>query len=136
WFGRGTVLFELIRRYEESIPAYDKALSLEPDLVGAEGARLHSKMHICDWLNFHTECAHLISCVKNGKANTAPFSFLGISSSSDDQLQCAKLGFAERYPSSQKLIVRGEHYKHDRIRVAYVSADFHQHATSHLTPIM
>ena len=90
-------------------------------------------MHICDWINFDTECAHLISSVKNKKANTNPFAFLGISSSSDDQLQCAKSWVAEKHPASHKSIWRGEHYRHDRIRVAYVSADFHQHATSYLT---
>ena len=89
-------------------------------------------MHICDWINFDIECAHLTSSVRNKKANTEPFAFLGISSSPDDQLQCAKLWVAEKYPPFQKPIWRGEHYRHDRIRVAYVSADFHQHATSYL----
>jgi protein O-GlcNAc transferase len=131
WLGRGNVLCEL-KRYDEAFAAYDKALALKPDLVSTEGARLHAKMHICDWINFDTECAHLISSVKNRKANTAPLAFLGISSSSDDQLQCSKLWIAEKCPPSQKPIWGGEHYRHDRIRVAYVSADFHQHATSSL----
>ena len=32
-------------------------------------------MHICDWSNFDTECAHLISSVRNGKANTSHLLF-------------------------------------------------------------
>ena len=131
WLGRGNVFVDL-KRYDEAFAAYDKALALKPDLVGAEGARLHAKMHICDWINFDSECAHLISSVKNRKANTSPFAFLAISSSSDDQLQCAKLWVAEKYPPSQKPIWQGEHYRHDRIRVAYVSADFREHPVSHL----
>ena len=131
WLGRGHVFCEL-KRDDEAFAAYDKALTLKPELVGAEGIRLHTKMHICDWINFDIECAHLTSSVKNKKANTDPFAFLGISSSPDDQLQCAKLWIAEKCPPSQKPIWRGEHYRHDRIRVAYVSADFHEHATSYL----
>ena len=66
------------------------------------------------------------------KANSNPFALLGISSSSDDQFRCAKLWVAEMYPPSQKPIWRGEQYRHDRIRIGYVSADFRQHATSYL----
>jgi predicted O-linked N-acetylglucosamine transferase (SPINDLY family) len=128
---RGNVLRDL-KRPAEALASYDKALALTPDSVGAEGMRVHTKMHICDWINFDSECAHLISSVKHRTANTIPFAFLGISSSSDDQLQCAKLWVTEKCPPSQKPIWRGEHYRHDRIRVAYVSADFHQSATSYL----
>ena len=128
---RGNALKDL-KRLDEALVSYDKALSLEPDLVGAEGARLHAKMHLCDWINFDTECAHLISSVKNRKANTPPFVFLGISSSPDDQLQCAKLWVAEKYPPSKRSIWQGEQYRHDRIRVAYVSADFREHPVSYL----
>src|SRR5215475_7696314 len=131
WLGRGNVFYDL-KRYDEAIAAYDKALALKPDIVGAEGARLHTKMLICDWVNFDSECAHLITSVRDGKTNTSPFAFLGISSSSDEQLQCANLWVAKKVPPSQKPIWRGEHYRHDRIRIAYVSADFHQHATSYL----
>ena len=89
-------------------------------------------MHLCDWSNFDAECTHLISSVRDGKVITEPFSFLAIPSSPDDQLQCAKLWIAEKYPPSQKPIWRGEQYRHDRIRIAYVSADFREHPVSHL----
>jgi protein O-GlcNAc transferase len=131
WLGRGHVFFYL-KRYDEAFAAYDKALALKPDLVSAEGSRLHTKMHLCDWSNFDTEGIHLISSVRNGKVNTVPFPFLAIPSSPEDQLQCAKLWIAEKCPPSQKPIWRGEQYRHDRIRIAYVSADFQQHATSYL----
>jgi len=131
WLGRGNVFCQL-KRYDDAFLPYDRALALKPDLVGTEGARLHIKMQICDWINFDTECAHLTSSVKNNKANTAPYAFLGISSSPEDQLQCAKLWVAEQYPH-QKSIWQGERYNHDRIRVAYLSADFCQHPASILT---
>ena len=131
WFGRGNV-FNDLKRHHEALAAFDKALSMKPGLTGLEGLRLHAKMHLCDWTNLDTECAHLISSVKKGNANTVPFAFLGISPSPYDQLQCAKLWVAEEYPPSQKPLWQGEHYRHARIRIAYVSADFHQHATSYL----
>jgi protein O-GlcNAc transferase len=132
WLGRGNIFCDL-KRYDEAFVAFDKALSLKPGLTGLEGLRFHVKMHLCDWADFDTECAHLISSVKNGNANTVPFAFLGISPFPYDQLQCAKLWVAEKFPPSQKPIWREERYKHDRIRVAYVSGDFREHAVSYLT---
>ena len=129
WLGRGNVFREL-KRYNEAFAAYDKALALKPDLVGVEGSRLHAKMHLCDWNNFDAECTHLIASVRNGNANTLPFSFLALPSSAEDQFQCAKLWTANKCPPSDKPIWQGERYNHSRIRVAYASADFHTHATS------
>jgi len=132
WLGRGSIFLEL-KRYDEAFGAYDKALALKPDLEGAEGYRLHTKMHLCNWRNFDAECAHLISAVSNGNANTSPFALIGISSSSEEQLQCAKLWVANRYPASDRALWQGERQDHDRIRVAYVSSDLRDHPVAHLT---
>ena len=128
---RGNALKDL-KRHADALASYDKAFALKPDLAAVEGLRLHTKMHLCDWSNFDNECAHLISAVRNGKVNTPPFPFLAVPSSSDDQLRCAKLYIANKYPPSDKPIWQGERYNHDRIRVAYVSADFRQHPVSFL----
>jgi protein O-GlcNAc transferase len=131
WLGRGNALNDL-KRLDEAVASYDKALSHRPDLAGMEGERLHTKMRLCDWTHFDAESAHLTSAVRDEKANTAPFAFVGVSSSPKDQLQCAKLWVAEKFPPSQMMRWQGERYRHDRIRVAYVSADFRQHPGSFL----
>jgi predicted O-linked N-acetylglucosamine transferase (SPINDLY family) len=48
-----------------------------------------------------------------------------------DQLRAAETWVAERCPEMPALW-RGERYRYDRIRVAYLSADFHSHATAYL----
>ena len=125
YYNRGNALLDL-KRAEEALASYDRAIALKPDFTEVEGPRLSAKMRICDWSNFDTECAHLISSVKNGNLNATPFAFLAISSSSDDQLRCAKLLISNKYPPSEKPIWQGKRYDHDRIRVAYLSADFRQ----------
>ena len=130
WLGRGNV-FNKLKRYDEAFAAYDKALALKHDLTYAEGARLLSKMQLCDWSDFDAESAHLISSVRSGTP-AVPFSLLAIPFSIEDQLQSATLWTANECPLFEKLIWQGERYDHDRIRVAYLSADFHQHATSYL----
>lgn len=131
WFGRGAVLSDH-KRYDEALADYDKVLSLKPGLMSAEGARLHVKMHICDWSNHDAECVRLVSSVRNNKAITAPFVFLGVSTSAEDQLQCAKSWVAEKFPPASNPIWRGERYDHEKIRIAYVSADFYEHPVSFL----
>jgi len=126
WLGRANVLFGL-KKYEEAVAAYDNALARKPDLIGVEGLRLHAKAQLCDWSNVEGESRHLVSAIKGGKPNTGPFQFLVVSSSPEDQLQCAKLWAAARFPLVASPLWQGERYDHERPRIAYLSADFRQH---------
>jgi len=131
WLGLGNMFLEL-ERYDEAFSAYDKALSIRPDFDEVEGLCLHTKMHLCDWKNFDSARAHLSSSVREGALAISPFVLLAISSSPEEQLECGKLFTVKRYPESGEPIWRGERYDHDRIRVAYVSADFREHAMPYL----
>ncbi len=131
WLGRGNVFNER-KDYNQAFSAYNKALKLAPELDTVEGARLHSKMHLCDWSNFVEDYAHLILSLRKDYLATAPFPFLAMPSSAEQQLRCAELFIKKKHPASDKPLWHGEIYRHDKIRIAYVSADFHQHATSYL----
>ena len=130
WLGRGNVLSEL-RRLDQAITAYDKAFIIEPDLPFAEGSRLEAKLHCCDWSDFPAERDRLVASVKN-LIPTPPFAFLAVSTSAAEQLLCAKLYIKSKFPPSEHPVWTGERYRHDRIRLGYFSADFHEHATAYL----
>lgn len=130
WLGRGSVLSDH-KRYAEAAADFSKALELKPDIVGLEGERLHAKMHICDWANFDAHSTHLIEAVRAGKANTAPFPFLAVSSSAEDQMHCATRWSAERF-EQQDIRTKSAARDHDKIRIAYLSADFYEHPVSYL----
>jgi protein O-GlcNAc transferase len=131
WLFQGDVLSEL-KRYDEALAAYHKAFVLKPNAPNAEGSRLHCKMQICDWRDFAAERRRLAASVDKGNNNSPIFAWLVMSASPERQLQYARQWTARTYPASRESIWRGEHYRHDKIRVAYVSADFHEHATAHL----
>ena len=131
WLGRGNVLADL-KRYDEAFAAYDKALSIKPDLEGVEGARLHAKLHLCNWAGLETEISNLTASIKAGKANSVPFALLSLTDSPDDHLRCASAWVTAKNPQSSELIWKGAIYKHQKIRLGYVSADFHKHATAYL----
>jgi protein O-GlcNAc transferase len=131
WNGCANILSQL-KRYDGALIAYDRALALDPDLIGVEGKRLHAKMHLGIWKNFDVECSRIILSVRNGIPVTQPFPFLALPSSSEDQLKCTKVWVNKEFPISNKPLWRGEIYDHTRIRVAYVSADFRDHHVSYL----
>ena len=60
-----------------------------------------------------------------------PFVVLGIPSTPIQQQRCARRYCRDTFPGPTPLWT-GERYAHDRIRIGYFSADFHNHATAHL----
>ena len=80
-----------LKRPEDALASYDKAIALKPDLAELEGLRLHTKMHLCDWSNFDAEYAHLILSVRNGNVNTHLsyfWAFLHLPTTSSDARNC------------------------------------------------
>ena len=131
WLGRGNML-SAFSRYDEAFAAYEKAVTLKPDVNYAMGARLFSKLNLCNWQNLQAEIAQLLSMIRSGRLRASmPFYLLPIRSSADDQLQCARQEAEDH--ARCPYIWAGEVYRHDRIRVAYLSSDFGEHAVAYLT---
>jgi protein O-GlcNAc transferase len=126
---RGVALL-LLSDYPGAFDACDKALAIDPDLEYLEGNRLYAKQLSCNWDGLDADSAHLIAAVRNGRPAADPFYLLATPSSPADQLQCAEL-YVRNRPSFAPLW-HGEVYSHDRIHIAYLSADFHEHATAYL----
>jgi protein O-GlcNAc transferase len=128
---RANVLLRL-KRYEEAIGDLERLLRLAPDFPYARGMLLHTKMQLCDWRAFAAELAAVLADVRAGKAASPPFALLAESAAAGDQLLCAQAWVGEKCPPAQVPVYRGDKYRHDRIRIAYVSADFGEHPTSYL----
>jgi protein O-GlcNAc transferase len=130
WAGLGDILM-VVSRHREAFAAFDKALAIKPGLRNVEGSRLFAKMHLCNWTDLDTDIEHLLKSVRAGQAASVPFAFLSVPSTPEEQLQCAKRYIAD-LPQWPRLQQRSS-TPHKRIRVAYLSADLHEHATAHLT---
>jgi predicted O-linked N-acetylglucosamine transferase (SPINDLY family) len=131
-YGRGAVLRQLIR-YEEAAAAFEQLLLVEPELNYASGEALHARLHCCDWEHYDRNVARVVNGVATGKRASLPFAFLAATGSSEAQLQCAQIYCRNSYPASTAPVWRGELYHHDKIRVAYLSGDLHDHPTAYLT---
>jgi protein O-GlcNAc transferase len=128
---RANVLLRL-KRYEEAIADLERVLSVNPDFPYAEGMLLHTKMQLCDWRAFDAEIEAVKTAVRAGKPVSTPFALLSQSGAAGDQLLCAQSWVREKCPPTSAPVYKGDKYRHDRIRVAYVSADFGEHPTSYL----
>jgi protein O-GlcNAc transferase len=133
WVSCGVALLA-IGRYEDAVASFDRVLALKPDFPQAQllyAPRLLSKLRVCDWTNLDTEIAQLLRMISEQRPISVPFATLVIPATAAEQLQCAR-----RYMQDQLSfppIWRGEIYSHERVRVAYLSADFREHATAYLT---
>jgi len=129
WSGRADVFVEL-KQPDRAIADFERALALNRDTRFAQGGRLHSKLFLSDWTNLEQALAALVAAVRAGNLAVSPFEFFGMSTSAADQLTCAKRLMAEQ--ASLPRAWQGEIYSHDRIRLAYLSADLHTHPVAQL----
>jgi predicted O-linked N-acetylglucosamine transferase (SPINDLY family) len=121
-----------LRSPAEAITALERAQQLAPDAPYLQGQLFSARRSVCDWRGHDVTAAQISKGVTAGWQTDQPFSFLAVSDSPKAQLACARTFIADRYPQQAAPMWRGETYRHDRIRVAYLSADLYEHATAHL----
>ena len=119
-------------RHEETASALARLLERAPDWDYAEGDLFHSRGHCCDWTDYEKKRDDLLKAVYAGRKADTPLAFLAVSASAAAQLACARIRVADKYPQRLPLLYSGTVYRHDRIRIAYVSADFCEHPVSYL----
>jgi len=125
--GRANALFEL-SRFEEAIGGFEAVIAREPFHPYAFGDLAFSKLQCCDWRNLDEERARIVASVRNHAPVINPFEFLALSNSPEEQQACAGIWITEKFPPAAAPLWRGETYRHDKIRIAYASANFHNHA--------
>jgi protein O-GlcNAc transferase len=123
-----------LRRVEEAAACFERVLALTPERDFALGNLHHARLQLCDWTDYHATVARLVDAVEAGHRACFPGQFLSVVDSAAAQHRCASLCAAEQgqgLPArSPPALWRGERYAHDKIRVAYISADFREHPVS------
>jgi predicted O-linked N-acetylglucosamine transferase (SPINDLY family) len=117
-------------RLPEAIAAYDRTLELDPSYAYVPGYAAYLRRQTCDWSDFDGTSSRLQQGVREGHPACMPFDFLPWSDDPALQLTCAQSWITASYPSLPEPLWRGERWSHARIRVAYLSSDFYQHATA------
>jgi protein O-GlcNAc transferase len=130
-YNRGLALCALTR-HAQAACQFARLLSIEPDFPYARGELLYSQLHCCDWNGYARNLEQIDQDVVAGRRAATPFAFLSVSESPAAQLQCAKIYSDDKCAASVRAFWTGERYRHEKLRLAYISADFHNHATAYL----
>jgi protein O-GlcNAc transferase len=116
---------------EGAIAAYGQALRLQPDDPDAFSQLVYQRWRACDWTGYYGDQQKLLALVRQG-ARVPPFALIPTEASPAEQLACARRWvepFSRAVPPRPHVPLKREG---ERIRLGYLSADFHQHATAHL----
>ena len=126
----GRALAQLARPAEAGA-CFRRVFILDPAFEYVQGARLWAELHACQWSGYQAQIDAIAAAVRDDKPAAFPFVFFSVSDSCELQLRCARQ-FAARYRPHIAPLWQGELYRHNRIRIAYVSDDFRSHPTSYL----
>ncbi len=127
---RAAVLKDL-GRIDEALASYDLAYRIAPDYEELAGLRAHFKMSVCDWSEY-AAAEKIAAGIRGGKLVSPPFALVGLPATAADQLACAKLFVARKCPPAPVPLYAEPRTAHDKIRLAYLSADLRDHALAYL----
>ncbi len=119
-------------RNEEALASFRRVLELDPANAGAFSMVAQIERAICDWSNFRETREALIRRVREGGSVVGPFTFAITSDDPADQLRCAREYRAQILASAPAATEVRVDRQDARIRLAYVSADFREHAVARL----
>ena len=112
---------------------FETLFAVDPEYPHVPGNIALERAYLCAWDGRDDVVRRVEEGVRHGKPVSVPMSFLAMSQDAAGQRACAASVVQHFHPPSPHPMWTGEVYRHDRIRVAYVSADFHEHAVAFLT---
>ena len=128
------VLLTEFKQSEQAIAMFQRLLEIKPDYDYGLGLLAYERLHICDWTDFEPLRQKMVAGVLAGQRACKSLSVMAFSDSAEVHFASART-FASHFcppkPEAQHLW-RGERYRHDKIRIAYVSPDLREHPVGHL----
>src|SRR4051812_29901965 len=130
-YNLGTLL-QSLGRHEEAIAALEVALRLSPQSPYVLGHLIWNELAICRWQALGPRIESLRRQVLEHAIPAAPFVLVGLPATAQEQQVCAGLHIRAKFPRLPSPLWRGTRQRRGRLRLAYLSADFREHATAHL----
>jgi predicted O-linked N-acetylglucosamine transferase (SPINDLY family) len=128
---RGFAQTEL-QLWQDGADSYEAALKLKPDYKYLLGAVLHNKMKLCDWTQVQERTDNLVKRIEREEKVSPGFPVLALSASPSVQQKVAQTWANDMCPANNALGAIAKRPRSEKIRVGYFSADFQNHATTHL----
>jgi protein O-GlcNAc transferase len=115
----------------EAIDAYRHAIELRPSYAEALAQLVYHRARACDWTDAGAE-ATLLSAVRQNAARIPPFMLIPTAATAADQLHCARKWVEHFSVPEQQVFQHHAAPRSGRLRIGYLSSDFHDHATAYL----
>ncbi|CAO3459838.1 O-linked N-acetylglucosamine transferase, SPINDLY family protein [Azospirillum largimobile] len=125
-------------RLDEAETAYARAVTLTPAKTEALCYHLYLKQTLCAWDDYDRLCARVTEIIDRDGGVVIPLATLSIDTTPAQQDRSARLFYDRlvKRPSPPPMPARPAPQSDDRsggrLRIAYVSADLHEHATAYL----
>ena len=130
-FELASVLEYRIKDLPAAAAAYEQALNVDPNNGAALGQLTFLRGRLADWRDRAQLVKRYRDGVHAGLPALSPFALLALPSTRAEQRKCAETWtapLAEAEPMSRRRVLSA-----GRLRIGYLSADFHSHATAFLT---
>jgi predicted O-linked N-acetylglucosamine transferase (SPINDLY family) len=132
-YNRGNLL-RAANRLPEAIASYERSLALRPDHPYAFGNMAHCELALCNWDKLRSVVNELTARVREERSIISPFVSLVFSSDPAIQLQCATSFVRDQVKCAALPARSAADYRSDKLRIAYLSADYRAHPVGGLIP--
>ena len=123
----------MLGRYAEAMPLLEQALALSPERVEMLADLVHIRQHVCDWAGLKASVARVRDYVATAAdCGVSPFFFMVMPGTTAlEQRRCAEQYARRLLPGVHGRFAFGRQPR-ERLRVGYLAAHFHDHATLRL----
>ena len=130
--GNCGILLTEFKQGPRAIALFERLLQVKPDYDYGLGLLFYERLHLCDWTDFEALQERIVQGVREGRRVCKSLAFMSASSDAADHQRAARIFAQHQNPPQPVALWRGERYRHDRIRIAYISPDLREHPVCHL----
>jgi predicted O-linked N-acetylglucosamine transferase (SPINDLY family) len=122
-----------LKKIEEAVANYERAIILNPDIDNLLGSLMHAKMYLCMWDDLTHELPDLIKKIDNAKKVSQPFPILSLIDDPNIHKKCAQIYSNKKYSRPDTFLKTPPYPDHKKIKIGYFSPDFSMHPVADLT---
>ncbi|MEO0355221.1 MAG: hypothetical protein AAF268_10385, partial [Cyanobacteria bacterium P01_A01_bin.3] len=116
----------------EAAQLWQTVLNLRPQQPEALLNYVYCRRLMCDWQGLEPTQQAAIATSTTAPTNGGVWYLLGMTDDHSIHWQATQQYVRHRFGGDYPQLWQGERYQHGKIRLAYLSADFHEHATAYL----
>jgi predicted O-linked N-acetylglucosamine transferase (SPINDLY family) len=124
--------FRKLRCFDEAGASYTQAIALMPGHKFAFSGLADCAIQVCDWTQRDRLSGEVRQHVIERKSRISPFLLMGYYDDAAMHLACAQNYVLDRFNADPQRLGSRAIWRHDKIRVAYLSGDFRCHPIAYL----